>query len=315
MQRLPARARLGIALGVVWITFGSAFVAVKVGVATVPPFLFSGSRFVLVGAALLAWSAWRAHGGLRLSLRDALISAVTGVGLIFAGQGAASWASQYLDPGIVAVLAATVPLWVVLFALAVLRTRPGPVAVVGLVAGFAGVVYLAWPAGSNRVELLPALVVTVGAICWAGGSLLASRSDAARRPLLMTAIQMLAGGTLQLLLGLATGEAGSVHVAQLGQALPVYLYLIAVPALIGFPVFTWLLANTPPHIANTQSYTAPVVALALGSLLLGEPVTPRTLAAVGVILAGVALIVVAGRPNRDAAVADMAGDSADLQAA
>lgn len=291
LRQLPRRAWVACALPIVWIAFGSAFVALKVGVATAPPFLFSGARFVLVGTLLLAWSAWRARGRLDVSRQDMLIAAATGGGLIFAGQGAASWASQYLTPGIVAVLTSTMPLWAALIGWVALGTRVARLGAVGLVAGFAGVVFLVWPTSRAGIQLLPAVVTTAGAVGWAAGALFASRSSFARRPTLMTALQMLVGGGLQVLVGLGSGEAGQVGLHQVVPAIPVFLYLVVVPALIGFPLFTWLLTNVPLHVANTVSYAAPVVALTLGWLLLGQQVTPRTLAGVAVILVGVGLIV------------------------
>ncbi|MBJ7602595.1 MAG: EamA family transporter [Candidatus Dormibacteraeota bacterium] len=291
LRKLPRRARVACALPVVWIAFGSAFVALKVGVATVPPFLFSGGRFLLVGALLLGWSAWRARGRLNVSRQDVLIAAATGGGLIFAGQGAASWASQYLTPGIVAVLSSTMPLWAALIGWVALGTRVARLGTVGLVAGFGGVAFLVWPTSRAGVQLVPAVVTTAGAVGWAAGALFASRSSFARRPTLMTALQMLVGGGLQVMLGLGSGEAGQVGLQQVVPAFPVFLYLVIVPALIGFPLFTWLLTHVPIHVANTVSYAAPVVALALGWLLLGQQVTLRTLAGVAVILVGVGLIV------------------------
>ncbi len=292
---LPRGAWAIAALPVVWFAFGSAFVALKVGVATLPPFLFSGSRFLLAGTLLLAWTVWRTGGHLELRRREALVAGATGAGLILAGQGSASWASQYMAPGMVAVLGSTMPLWAALISWVTLGTRLALSGMIGLVAGFAGVVFLTWPSKGPGVPLIPALVTTAGAIGWAAGALLASRAGAGRRPTLTTGLQMLAGGGLQLLVGLGTGEASRLAQPALLTALPVFVYLVAVPALIGFPLFTWLLRTVPLHVANTVAYAAPVVALTLGWLLLGEQVTARTLAGVGVILAGVAMIVMNAR--------------------
>ena len=282
-------------LPLIWLTVGSAFVALKVGVTDVPPFLFSGSRFVLVGLILLGWSAWRTRGRLALTRTDVAISAATGAGMIMAGQGGASWATQYLNPGIVATLSSTMPLWAAVLSLIAFRSRLGPLAVLGLLAGFAGVAVLAWPAKGAVIPFLPALVVSIGSVAWAAGALLVSRSDVARRPVLMTSIQMLVGGGLQVLLGLAGGETAALTAGHVAQVLPVFVYLVVVPGLIGFPLLTWLLRTVELHIANSVAYAVPVVALGLGWLLLGEQISMRTLACIAVILAGVALLIWSGR--------------------
>ncbi|MDQ6790178.1 MAG: DMT family transporter [Candidatus Dormibacteraeota bacterium] len=145
VRRLPAAAWIVAALPVVWFAQGSTFVALKVGVANVPPFLFSGTRFLIVGVLLLAWSVWRAGGRLQFDRRELLLAAATGAGLFLAGQGSASWSSQFLDPGVVAVLNSTMPLWAAVIGWLAFRTRIGILGSFGLLAGFAGVAFLAWP--------------------------------------------------------------------------------------------------------------------------------------------------------------------------
>ena len=302
--------RFGVpaALLAVWLTFGSAFIGIKVGVTSVPPFLFAGSRFVLAGTLLLAWSAWRAGGPPALGRRDVLAAAAVGAALILGGQGGVTWVSQGMPPGIVAVLVSTVPLWVALLSWVVLHRRIPALGLAGIVVGFAGVAFLASPSGGAGVHLAPAAILLGAAFSWAAGSILASRTLAGRPAAAATGVQLLAGGLLQLAVGAAVGEAGQVRMDHLaGAPALAWAWLLVGPSLIGFPLFTWLLARTPPAVANTQAYAGPVVALALGWLLLGDPVGPRTLAAAAVILAGVALMVTAsGRPAARPATAGAA---------
>ena len=307
--RLPLRLQTPAVLVGVWLLFGAAFVAVRIGVhgaGAVPPFLFSGTRFLVAGAILLTWAAWRAGWRLDLRLADLAAAAVVGLGLLVGGQGAMSWASQYVPAGIVAILITTVPIWIVLFSWLFLRQRPSPLVVLGILAGFAGVAFLASPSGNAGVAVLPALVILGGGMSWAAAAVYGSRTAISRRPLTATGIQFLAGGTVQTLLGLGLGEGGGVHLAALaGSAGLAWLFLLLGPSLIGFPLFTRLMATTSPAVANTQSYVSPVVALFLGWLLLSEPVGPRTLAAAAVILASVALIVTAnGRAGARRRAAD-----------
>lgn len=281
----------------VWLLFGSAFVAVRFavhGAHAEPPLLFSGTRFLVAGSILLTWSAWRAHWRLSVRRSDVAAAAVVGVGFVACGQGTASWGAQYVPAGIVAVLVTTVPVWVVLFSSFIMRSRPPLAVLAGVLTGFAGVAFLASPSGGANVPLLPALLILGGSVAQAGAVLYGSRIAISRRPLMATSIQLLAGGSCQLLLGLALGEAGRVQVAPLtGSAGLVWLYLVLGVSVIGYPLFTRLIATTPPPVANTQQYVAPVVALFLGGLLLNEPVRLRTLIAAGVTIASVALIVTA----------------------
>src|SRR5690349_2206248 len=137
--RRPIQLQTAAALVGVWLLFGAAIVAVRVGVhgsGSVPPFLFSGTRFLVAGTVLLTWSAWRAGWRLDLRIADLAAAVVVGTGLMVGGQGAASWASQYLPAGIVAVLITTVPVWIVLFSWMFMGQRPPLVVVLGVLAGF-----------------------------------------------------------------------------------------------------------------------------------------------------------------------------------
>jgi drug/metabolite transporter (DMT)-like permease len=305
VKRLPRTAWVLAALPVLWLAQGSTFVALKVGVASVPPFLFSGARFLIVGVLLLAWSAWRDRWRVQIDRHEVFLGVVTGVGMILGGQGASSWSSQYLAPGIVGVLTSTIPLWAAVIGWLAFRTRlGGTIGVAGLFAGFAGVAFLAWPGAGAGIAIGPALFVVAGAAAWGAAVVIVSRSGNLRRPAMITCLQALIGGGLQVVVGLATGEAGQVVPHQLIPAIPVFVYLVVVPSLIGFPLLIWLLSKVPVHIANTSSYIAPVIALGLGWLLLAEQVTPRTVGGVGVILAGVALMVWSNRRTKRAVEAE-----------
>jgi drug/metabolite transporter (DMT)-like permease len=300
--RLLFRHAWAPALVFTWFAFGSAFIALKVGVATAPPFLFSGSRFLVAGGVLLGIVALQSRGRLGVGGRGLALAGAAGVGMILAGQGGATWATQYLAPGMVAVLSSTMPIWAAVMTRLLFGSPLSALAGLGLVAGLGGVAFLAWPVSGAEVQLLPAAVATAGAVGWAAGSLIASRSEIGRRPLLLTSLAMLSGGMLQVLLGLALGEGEHLGLAQLGPAAPVWLYLVLVPALLAFPVLSWLFSRVQLEVVNTIAYAVPVVALALGWLLLGEQVSGRTLVAVAVTLAGVALIVLAARRSEAAAI-------------
>jgi drug/metabolite transporter (DMT)-like permease len=296
-----ARLRVPIAVVVVWLTFGSVYIAIRVGVHHAPPLLFSSVRFVIAGVILLAWHAWR-HGGLRLTRRELGEGVAIGALMVLSGQGAVSLMSTQLTPGIVAVLTSTVPLWAAALGRVVFGVRVSALAWVGVGLGFVGVVLLAAPTGAGAGIAVPALIVTGGAAAWALGSLVAGRSQVGRRPLVLTGLQLTSGGIMQLVVGCATGELGRLDPSALvpGPALA-FVYLLVVSSLIGFPLFSWLAASVDAGLANSQAYVAPVVALLLGWLVLGEGVTPRALIAAGISLAGVALMAVAAARQSRAA--------------
>lgn len=270
--------------------------ALKFGVAVVPPFLFAGSRFVLAGGVLLAVCAIRARGRLGLRWRHVGEAALGGCGMFLFGQGAATWASTALDAGVVAVLVSTVALWSALLAWIVLGTRLNLVTGAGLVLGFIGVVVLAAPSGGH-FELAPIAGLFVGAVAFAAATLFAVRSELGRRPLLLSALEMLFGGAGQLILATALGEPSQLRLAALSPEVYLAFAVVAVSGLVGFTLFTWIARRAGPAVANSQAYVAPVVTLLLGWMVLQEPLGVRTVAASAVILGGVALLV-AGQPRR-----------------
>ena len=297
------RWQVPAALGAVWLTFGGAFIAGKVGVTAMPPFLFAAPRFIIAGAILLGWTVWRS-GGLSVTRRELLEAAGIGLLTIVGGQGAAMWGLTSLSSGLVAVLTATMPLWLTLLSLVFLRRGIPRLAVLGLVVSFVAACLLASPSGSG-IKVLPVVIVTVGTIAWAGGALLGSQSQVARRPLVLSGFQMLIGGSAQLVLAVALGEPALFHwsAALTTPVLLAFAFALAGPSVIGFTTYAWLLHNTPPTIANSNAYVAPVVAILLSWLMLGEPVGLRTVGLAGMVLAGVALLIWAqGRGRRPAAV-------------
>lgn len=304
---LVRRWQVPAALAAVWVTFGGAFVAGKVGVTAVPPLLFAAPRFLIAGAMLLGWTAWRS-GGLSLTRRELLEA--TGVGLltIAAGQSAAMWGMTSMTPGLVAVLTATMPLWLTLLSLLFLQRGIPRLGVLGLAVSFIAACLLASPSGSG-IRVLPLVIVGLGTVAWAGGALLGSQSEVARRPIVLSGLQMLVGGGAQLVLAVALGEPAHLQwsAAATTPVAIAFTFGLFGPSVIGFTTYAWLLRNTPPTIANSNAYTAPVVAIFLSWLLLGDPVGPRTMVLAGVVLAGVALLIWAqGRGHRRAAEAGAA---------
>jgi drug/metabolite transporter (DMT)-like permease len=293
------------ALAAVWVTFGGAFVAGKVGVTAVPPFLFAAPRFMIAGMILLGWTAWRS-GGLSLTRRELLEAAGVGLLTVAGGQSAAMWGMTSMSSGLVAVLTATMPLWLTLLSLLFLRRGIPKLGLLGLAISFVSACLLASPSGSG-IKVLPLVIVVLGTVAWAGGALLGSQSEVARRPLVLSGLQMLVGGAAQLGLAVALGEPAQLHpsAAFTTPVVVAFVFALLGPSLIGFTVYAWLLRNTAPTIANSNAYAAPVVAIFLSWLILSDPVSLRTVGLAAMVLAGVALLIWAqGRTHQLAAPAE-----------
>jgi drug/metabolite transporter (DMT)-like permease len=213
--------------------------------------------------------------------------------LLFVGNGAVSWASQRVSSGLTSVLVATVPLWLVLCELWQGR-RPDFIKVVGVLLGLGGVALLVMPTGTTTtVDPIGAVVLALGSLSWTIGSLYSRTARQSPSPSLAIAMQMLAGGSLLLILSFVLGEwTPELHVTARSAAS--LLYLIVFGSLIAFSTYMWLLKVASPSAVGTYAYVNPAVAVLLGVLLAGERLPAQAVAAMTVILSGVAMVSIAG---------------------
>ena len=299
---VPAmRGRLLAAFAAVYLIWGSTYLAIRYAVATLPPLLMAGARFLIAGSILLLWARLREHS--RPTRRDWITGLVSGALLLLGGNGAVAWAEQRVPSGIAALLVAVVPLWMVL--LDWLRPggrRPAGLIFVGLALGLAGLALLVGPDalhdGSN-VSLVGAIVLMFGSLSWAIGSLYTKRAPRPSSVNHGSGTQMFAGGVCLLLAATLGGELKTLDVAHAAASSWLgFAYLITFGSLMGFTAYVYLLAHTTAAKAATYAYVNPVVAVFLGWLIASEPVTLRTILAAAVILAGVAIITV----SRDTSV-------------
>lgn len=282
---------IALALGAVYVIWGSTYLAIRFAIETIPPFLMAGSRYATAGLLLYGWS--RLRGAPRpgwIHWRSALILGAT---LLLVGNGAVVWSEQRVSSGLVALLICTEPSWIVL--LVWLRSRgekPDARVLAGLALGFAGLVVLVRPGStSGGVDLLGAAAVLIASLSWAWGSLYSQKAKLPSSPLLSTGMQMLCGGGLQLLASVALREPSRFDPAQVsGKSLLALGYLIVFGAIVAFTAYVWLLKAAPPVLVATYAYVNPMVAVFLGWAFAGEPITSTTLIAAAVILTGVALI-------------------------
>lgn len=311
----PRRAALLAAYAAVYVIWGSTYLAIRYGIATLPPFGMAGARFLAAGALLYAWA--RVRGAARPTPRQWGGAAVVGALLLLVGNGGVTWAEQRVPSGVAALLVATEPLWVVLLSWWGLGgPRPTLRTALGLVLGLAGVAVLV--GGGSRAEhaasgaaagldLVGVGAVLVGATAWAAGSLWSiSRAGKARLPQsapLATGMQMLAGGALLCVASAAAGEPRAFHPAAVsGASLAALGYLATFGSIVAFSAYIWLLKVEPPARAASYAFVNPVVAVLLGWAVAGEPLTTRVLVAAAVIVA--ALVLLTLTPRRDRAGAE-----------
>jgi drug/metabolite transporter (DMT)-like permease len=250
--------------------------------------------------ALVAHARWRssnepAERPTRAHVRSAFI---IGSLLLLGGNGGVVLAELRIPSGIAAVLVATVPIWLAVFDAIVTRRRPSPLVIGGLVAGIAGVAVLLVPVeGLDDLDPIGILLVLGAAISWATGSLYARHAPLPRSGLLGTGLEMLAGGLVLVAAGTLLGEIGRTDVSQFSlNSILAIAYLVIFGSIVAFTAYTWLLANVPVSTVGTYAYVNPIVAVALGALFLGEPITPRTLVAAAIII-GAVVAMVSGRPR------------------
>jgi drug/metabolite transporter (DMT)-like permease len=309
--------RVWAALGVVYVVWGSTYLAIKFAIETVPPLLQGALRFAAAGVVLLAAVvAVRGRGVLRIAPAQLVTAAVSGVLLLAGGNGLVSVGEQRVPSGIAALIVASVPLWIVVLR-ALLRDRPAKVTALGVLVGFSGVALLLRPGGGSGLDLGYAALIVVAALSWSIGSLLVARRPVPADPLVLSAVQMLAGGAVMFVLSAGHGELSGFAPGQVSAKSWLALaYLIGFGSLLAFSAFVWLLGQAPVSVVATYAYVNPAVAVLLGALFADERLTGSAAAGGLLILVAVALVVTAeGRARRRARQADPPGEPAgDLAA-
>ena len=282
-----------IAFLVVYIVFGTTFLAIRIAVETIPAFMMTGLRLLIAGGLMMPVLIWQ---GQRFPTLIHWRSAVIVGGLMLVGGlGLLSYAEERISSGLAALVVTTVPIWVTLFGWLIFGgERPTLEASVGVGIGFVGAILLFLPAidgSAEQDQLIGMGLVLAGAITFALGSLYsrhAPRPDDAR---MSTAAEMLAGGVMLMVVSVVIGEPSRLDVdaVSLRSSLAL-LYLAIFGSIISYTAFLWLLKTVEPTKATTNFYVNPVVAVFAGWLVVDEEVTLLMIIAAGVILLGVAVI-------------------------
>jgi drug/metabolite transporter (DMT)-like permease len=292
-QQARFRLTLILAFAAVYILWGSTYVAIRFAIETLPSLTMAGVRFVVAGTILYGFG--RLRGAPPARFEQWRSAAILGILFFLCGNGSVVLAEHRVASGLAALLVGTEPLWVaVLFWLWPGGEAPGNKTILGLGIGFAGTVLLAAPAelaGTGGLHLPSVALVLFACVTWAIASLFARTADLPTSPLVSAGAQMLMGGIALLLAGLAAGEGSRMDLtAASARSWGALVYLIVFGSIVAFTAFGWLVRNVRPTMVATYAYVNPVVAVFLGWLLAGEPVTGRTLLAAILILGAVVLV-------------------------
>jgi len=303
-----------IALGIVYVVWGSTYLAIRVGVGHLPPLLLAGIRYVIAGALLYPIASRASTGGRapgpaggrpRPAARAWLACAVVGVLLLFGGNGGVSVAETTLPSGVAAVLVATVPLWMIVFAWPVERQRVTARSAAGLAVGLGGVVILVG-ADLTGGRMSGVFIVIGASAAWGFGSVLSHRLPVPANAMLAAAIEMLAGGVVLLAVAAATGEFSRVHWSSVPATSWIALaYLIGPGSILAFTAYGYALSHLPVATVSTYAYVNPVVAVLAGIAFLGEQFSWRE--GLGAALVVASVVIILNRPRSVPAVPEESG--------
>jgi len=288
----PARAKILLAFAAVYFIWGSTYLFIRYAIETIPPFLVGGIRFLFAGSVMYAWL--RLRGAPRPTRAEWRSAFIIGPLLMTGGNGGVVWSEQYVASGLVALLVAIVPLWMLLLVWARGGGAPSGREWLGVAAGMFGVALLV-DLGSGMsqggVSPLAALVMIFSTLSWSVGSLIARDAPLPAEPLLATAMEMLAGGAGMMLIALLRGEATQLVASHVSlRSVLSIAYLAFFGSIIAFTAYKWLLNKVSPAAVGTYAFVNPVVAVLLGWMFAAEPLGVRTLAAMVVIVGAVVLI-------------------------
>jgi drug/metabolite transporter (DMT)-like permease len=288
-----ARSRLIAAFAAVYLIWGSTFLALALGLQSIPPLLLMGTRSIAAGAILLAIEQVRRPGF--PSGRAWACASVSGLLLFVGCHGTLAYAQQYVSSGLAAVMLATVPFWIVLLNVsAPSDPRAKVLTFAGLLPGLAGVALIAWPEDSGApaaIDPLMLLLLLASAFFWAAGSLLSQRQQAATSAIALAGMQLVCGGAA-LLVG--SGLGGELRAFSPGNVSAIswagLSYLIGAGSVIGFTAYMWLLDHAPGPLVATYTFVNPIIAVILGWRFLDERPTSRMLAGTALVVGSVATV-------------------------
>jgi drug/metabolite transporter (DMT)-like permease len=294
----PPSWKILLAFAIIYFVWGSTFLAIRVGVHEVPPFLLAAIRFFVAGIALYGWMRLKGTPG--PSRREWAGASFLGTLIFVIDYGCVFWAEQHVPSGIAAVVLATIPVFITLLEIIFLRTQRLTVRLsLALMVGICGVAVLvnhSFSFGEVPINRAGAIALLVASFTWSLATILTRRIPLPASKPMSAAAQMLTGGVQLFVLAAVAGEfAGFRPQAVSWNAWFALVYLIIAGSIVGFTAYVWLLHYESPTKVGTYAYVNPVVAVILGYFLGGEAVGPRTL--LGTLLVLVSVITITTTPK------------------
>jgi drug/metabolite transporter (DMT)-like permease len=289
---MTRQTKVWVALATVYVIWGSTYLGIELTGETIPPLFAVGIRFICAGLLLAAFTRWRRGPHVFRVSRRELASAIL-VGALLPGANAVLFvAERHVATGLSALIIGSVPLWIVVMRITN-GDRPPARALASVLVGFGGLVLLVRPSGGAPLWAL--LIVVGSAVMWATGSYLSSRLPMPGDAFAATTYEMLAGGLLLLPIGLLTTHPHPDHFS--ARSIGGFVYLVTFGSVVGYTAYVWLLDNAPLGMVATYAYVNPVVAIALGALVLHESLTWTVAIGALLVLACVAVVVREDRPT------------------
>jgi drug/metabolite transporter (DMT)-like permease len=295
----PQTWKVLLAFAIIYFVWGSTFLAIRVGVREVPPLILAGMRFLTAGVVLYLWT--RAKGTPSPTLRE-WMAATSLASLIFVcDYGLLFWAEKRVPSGIAAVMLATIPVFMAISEILILRTqRLTARLAISLLIGIGGVAVLVSHSvsfGDAPIDTTGAIALMVASVSWSIASSLTRKLPLPSSKAMSSGAQMLAGGILLFIVAGFFGEYHGFHVQSVStNAWFALAYLIVAGSIMGYTAYVWLIHHESPTKVGTYAYVNPVVAVLVGYFLGGEPIGPRTI--IGTTLVLVSVIVITIIPSK-----------------
>ena len=308
----PRAWKVLLAFAIIYLVWGSTFLAIRVGVREVPPFLLAGIRFLIAGVVLLAWM--RAKGTASPTARQWFSATLLAVLIFVLDYGLLFWAERRVPSGIAAVMMATIPVFMTLSEILFLTTqRLTPRLGAALLVGIGGVLVLVSRSigfGDSPIDTIGAIALIVAAIAWSVGSALTRKLPLPSSKAMSSGAQMFAGGVLLMITSAALGEFHGFRVQVVSlKAWLALAYLIVAGSIVAFTAYVWLIHHESPTKVGTYAYVNPVVAVLLGYFLGGEGLSLRTI--MGTMLVLMSVVVITTTPKKQVSTLSQAPDSAE----
>ena len=292
----PSKFLIFSAFAALYLIWGSTYLGILFAIETIPPLLMAGARFLFAGVILYGIASWR--GAPKASLANWRTAFIIGGCLLLGGNGGVTLAEQYVSSGLASVIVATVPIYIALLAWwSGIAPRPTPIVWLGLAGGFAGVAILLAPAlrlapGETGHAGTGMVILLCSSFVWSAGSIYSRKAKSASPPLQLAGQQMICGGVLLTVAGLAMGEHHRFDVSRISLlSIGAFVYLVIIGALVGYTAYIFLLRHCQPAKVATYAYVNPIVAVILGALFAGETLSARAILAASLIIGSVALVI------------------------